>query len=71
MEKKYIVRLTKMERQTLRDVVKKFKGSSQRRHPAQVLLKADVDGTAWTDKRIAETFLTVARRPWRIYGNAW
>ena len=56
MEKKYIVRLTKSERQTLRDVVKKFKGSSQKRRRAQILLKADVDGPAWTDKRIAEAY---------------
>ena len=56
MEKKYIVRLTKLERQTLRDVVKKFKGSSQKRRRAQILLKADVDGPAWTDKRIAEAY---------------
>jgi hypothetical protein len=56
MEKKYIVRLTESERQTLKDVVKKFKCSSQKRRRAQILLKADVDGPAWTDKRIAEAY---------------
>jgi hypothetical protein len=56
MEKKYIVRLTELERQALKDVVKKFKGSSQKLRRAQILLKADVDGPAWTDKRIAEAY---------------
>ena len=56
MQKKYIVRLTDEERQTLREVVKKLKGSSQKVRRAQILLKADADGPAWTDKRIAEAF---------------
>ena len=56
MEKKYIVRLTEEERETLRDVIKRLKGSSQKVRRAQVLLKADADGPAWTDKRIAEAF---------------
>ena len=56
MEKKYIVRLTDEERQTLGEVVKKFKGSSQKVRRAQILLKADADGPAWTDKQIAEAF---------------
>ena len=56
MEKKYIVRLTEAERGTLRDVVRKFKGSSQKVRRAQVLLKTDAAGPAWTDKRIAEAF---------------
>ncbi len=56
MLKKYIVRLTDEERKTLQQVVEKFKGSSQKVRRAQVLLKADVDGPAWTDARIAEAF---------------
>ena len=56
MQKKYIVRLTDEERQTLQDVVKKLKGSSQKVRRAQVLLKADADGPAWTDKQIAAAF---------------
>jgi hypothetical protein len=56
MEKKYIVRLTDGERDTLRDVIRKLKGSSQKVRRAQILLKADADGPAWTDKRIAEAF---------------
>ena len=56
MLKKYIVRLTDQERSTLQKVVEKFKGSSQKVRRAQVLLKADADGPAWTDARIAEAY---------------
>jgi hypothetical protein len=56
MLKKYIVRLTDEERDTLKQVVGKFKGSSQRVRRAQVLLKADADGPGWTDARIADAF---------------
>ena len=56
MLKKYIVRLTDAERHTLEEVVKKLKGSSQKVRRAQVLLKADADGPAWTDARIAEAY---------------
>lgn len=56
MEKKYIVRLTKSEREELTEVVRKLKGTSQKVKRAQVLLKADVDGPGWTDAKIAEAF---------------
>jgi hypothetical protein len=56
MRKKYIVRLTDVERATLAEVVKRLKGSSQKVRRAQVLLKADAEGPAWTDARIAEAF---------------
>src|SRR5277367_2829950 len=56
MQKKYVVRLTDAERETLKAVIGKFKGSSQRVRRAQVLLKADADGPGWTDARIAEAF---------------
>ncbi len=56
MKKKYIVRLTDAERATLETVVKKLKGSSQKVRRAQVLLKADADGPAWTDAEIAEAY---------------
>jgi hypothetical protein len=56
MQKKYIVRLTESEKETLRDVIKKLKGSSLKVRRAQILLKADVEGPAWTDKQIAEAF---------------
>lgn len=54
MQKKYIVRLTDEERAALTEVVKKLKGSSQKVRRAQILLKADADGPAWTDAKIAE-----------------
>src|SRR5947208_16802434 len=54
MPKKYIVRLTDGERAALTEVVKKLKGSSQKVRRAQILLKADADGPAWTDAKIAE-----------------
>ena len=56
MQKKYIVRLTEEERGTCRLTVKKLKGTSQKVRRAQVLLKADADGPAWTDRQIAEAF---------------
>ena len=56
MLKKYIVRLTDAERGTLKQVVDKFKGSSQKVRRAQVLLKADADGPGWKDAKIADAF---------------
>lgn len=56
MPKKFIVRLTDAEREALGEVVAKLKGTSQKVRRAQVLLKADADGPAWTDAKIAEAF---------------
>ncbi len=56
MKKKYIVRLSEQERQNCLEVVKKLKGTSQKVRRAQILLKADADGPAWIDARIAEAF---------------
>jgi len=56
MLKKYIVRLTDAERESLALIVRKFNGTSQKVRRAQVLLKADADGPAWTDARIADAF---------------
>lgn len=56
MQKKYIVRLTEAERCELRAVIKQLKGSSQKVRRAQILLKADIEGSNWTDARIAEAF---------------
>jgi len=56
MQKKYIVRLADEERETLSKLVSKLKGSSQKVRRAQVLLKADADGPAWTDAKIADAF---------------
>ena len=56
MIKKYIVRLNDEERQICTSVVKKLKGTSQKVRRAQILMKADADGPAWTDAKIADAF---------------
>ena len=56
MLKKYVVRLTRRERQRLREVIRDLSGSSMKVRRAQVLLKADADGPNWTDQRIADAF---------------
>ncbi len=56
MQKKYIVRLSNEERDTLKEVVKKLKGTSQKVRRAQILLKADANGPSWSDDRIADAF---------------
>ena len=56
MQKKYIVRLSRTERDTLQQVVKRLKGGSQKVRRAQILLMADVNGSNWTDSHIAEAF---------------
>lgn len=54
--KKYVVRLSDQERQTLSEVVRKLKGTSPKVRRAQILLKSDADGPDWTDAKIAEAF---------------
>ncbi len=56
MQKKYIVRLSDEERGTLKEVVNKLKGTSQKVRRAQILLKADANGASWSDDRIADAF---------------
>lgn len=56
MRKKFIVRLSDQEREQLAEVVRKFKGSSQKVRRAQILLKADADGPGWPDQQIADAF---------------
>ena len=56
MNKKYIVRLSKRERDELLGVVKNLSGSSQKVRRAQILLKADARGPHWTDTRIADAY---------------
>ena len=52
--KKYIVRLTEDERERLRSLARKGKAAACKIKHANIVLKADADGPAWTDKRIAE-----------------
>lgn len=56
MNKKYIVRLSDAERRDCSKVVSELKGSSQKARRAQILLKADADGPAWTDEKISDAF---------------
>src|ERR1035441_9442063 len=56
MNKKYIVRLSDEERGVCQEIIKYLKGSSQKFRRAQILLKADADGPAWSDVRIADAF---------------
>lgn len=56
MKKKYIFELTEDERSTLQELVKQLKGTSGKVKRAQILIKADVNGPAWTDAKIAEAF---------------
>ena len=56
MQKKYIVRLSKRERELLEETVKKLKGGGQKVRRAQIMLKADANGPTWSDSRIAEAF---------------
>lgn len=56
MNKKYLVRLSDEERTCCQRVIKTLKGSSQKVRRAHILLKADADGPAWPDARIAEAF---------------
>ena len=55
-QKKYIVRLTAEEREVCQQTIRKLSGSSEKVRRAQVLLKADADGPAWTDQQIADAF---------------
>jgi transposase len=65
MNKKYRVRLTDEERNHLEKLVRKGKAHARKLLYARILLKADEDGPAWTDERIADalevSFATVAR----------
>jgi hypothetical protein len=56
MNKKSIVRLSDQERVICQQIIKNLKGSSQKFRRAQILLKADADGPAWPDAKIAEAF---------------
>jgi hypothetical protein len=56
MQKKYIVRLTDAERDTLSELLKRKHVAAQKLRRARILLKADADGPRWTDAKIAEAF---------------
>ncbi len=52
--KKYLVRLTEDDRERLRALTRKGKAAAYKIKHANILLNANADGSAWTDKRIAE-----------------
>ena len=56
MHKKFVVRLSDEERGVCQEIIKHLKGSSQKFRRAQMLLKTDADGPAWSDVRTAEAF---------------
>jgi transposase len=53
-EAKYIVRLTDDERQSLQDLLSGKRISADRALRARILLKADLQGDAWSDTEIAD-----------------
>jgi hypothetical protein len=65
MNKEYRVRLTDEEQKHLEKLVRKGKTHARKLLYARILLKADENGSAWTDERIADAFevsvATVAR----------
>jgi hypothetical protein len=56
MNKKYIVRLSRKERQELNETVKSLKGSSQKARRSRILLKANINGPGWTEVEITDAF---------------
>jgi len=56
MRKKYVVRLTDAEREILTGLLTRQRVAAQKVRRARILLKADADGSNWTDAKIAEAF---------------
>lgn len=56
MPKRYVVRLTDEERQQLQQLVKKGKAAAYKIKHANILLKVDAAGDAWTDQQAAQAF---------------
>lgn len=56
MNKKYIVRLSKEEREQLQDLTTKGKAAAYKIMHAHILLKADADGPNWKDEQISDAF---------------
>lgn len=56
MNKKFIVRLSEQERDTLREITRSLRGGRQKVRRANILLMADVNGPDWKDSQIAEAY---------------
>jgi len=71
MNKKYVVRLAEGEREHLEKLVRQGRAHARELLYARILLKADANGPAWTDERIAEALetstATVARERRRCF----
>lgn len=55
-EAKYIVRLTDEEREVLQGVLRQPRAARAKALRARILLKADADGSAWTDSQLCDAF---------------
>jgi len=62
--KKYVVRLSAVEREQLETLIRKGKNPAQRLLKARILLKADVSeaGEGWSDSRISKRWRPA--HPW-------
>jgi len=56
MNKRYIVRLSDEERETLRKIISTGEAPAYKIRHANILLKVDADGPNWTDEAVAEAF---------------
>jgi len=56
MNKRYIVRLSEEERETLRKIISTGKAPAYEIRHANILLKVGADGPNWTDEAIADAF---------------
>ena len=66
--KKYVVRLSNEERETLEQLVNRGKAAAYKRRHAQILLKADVSekGSNWTDLQVSKAFNVSLRTVERV-----
>src|ERR1039458_6174791 len=66
--KKYVVRLSREERERLETLIRKGKSPAQRLLRARILLKADVSeaGEGWSDSRIIKTLETSVSMVYRV-----
>lgn len=55
-EAKYVARLNDSERQSLQELLAGKRVAADKLSRARILLKADVDGPAWSDPEIADAF---------------
>lgn len=58
MPKKYIVRLSEEERADLEKLISSGSNAARKLNHARILLKANVDGSHWTDEQIKEALDT-------------